>query len=168
LADRYCRNCGYELAETDSFCPNCGRPVHETANVLTPEADASGPPPSAPAHSPSPSPYSRPLTRPVDLLIDALIVVIGFPGWLLLIATAIASSKASSAYEAGYMAGGDMIEYFVPYGAGAALLTFLTLRWSRYKRKKQLHEAEVHEAQEQFFLDTARKRERENDEAGRN
>jgi hypothetical protein len=39
LADRYCRNCGYELAETERFCPNCGTAVHETAHVPTPEAD---------------------------------------------------------------------------------------------------------------------------------
>ncbi len=45
MADRYCRNCGQELAETDAFCPNCGRPVHETAEVPTPEANRDVPPP---------------------------------------------------------------------------------------------------------------------------
>jgi hypothetical protein len=39
LADRYCRNCGNELAEDDRFCSNCGRAVHESAHVPTPEAD---------------------------------------------------------------------------------------------------------------------------------
>jgi hypothetical protein len=39
VANKYCRNCGHELAEDDHFCPNCGRPVHETAHVPTPEAD---------------------------------------------------------------------------------------------------------------------------------
>src|SRR5215211_2245069 len=36
VTDRYCRNCGHELAETDRFCPNCGTPVHEAAHVPTP------------------------------------------------------------------------------------------------------------------------------------
>jgi hypothetical protein len=38
-------NCGHELAEDDRFCPNCGRPVHQTAQVPTPEADVPVPPP---------------------------------------------------------------------------------------------------------------------------
>jgi hypothetical protein len=28
VPDRYCRNCGHELAENDRFWPNCGTPVH--------------------------------------------------------------------------------------------------------------------------------------------
>jgi zinc-ribbon domain len=43
VTDRYCRNCGHELAETDRFCPNCGTPVHEAAHVPTPEADVNVP-----------------------------------------------------------------------------------------------------------------------------
>ena len=46
IRDRYCRNCGQELAEDDRFCPKCGRSVHQTAQVPTPEADAPVPPPS--------------------------------------------------------------------------------------------------------------------------
>ena len=45
MADRYCGNCGRELREDDRFCPNCGRPVHEVAQVPTPEADVPVPPP---------------------------------------------------------------------------------------------------------------------------
>jgi len=45
VAERYCRNCGHELAEDDRFCPNCGRSVHEVAHVPTPEADVPVPPP---------------------------------------------------------------------------------------------------------------------------
>src|SRR5215218_10349408 len=45
VTDRYCRNCGHELAETDRFCPNCGTPVHEAAHVPTPEADVDVPSP---------------------------------------------------------------------------------------------------------------------------
>jgi hypothetical protein len=48
LADRFCRNCGHELAEDDRFCPNCGTPVHEAAHVPTPEADVPVPPPPQP------------------------------------------------------------------------------------------------------------------------
>jgi hypothetical protein len=45
MADRYCRNCGRELAENDRFCPNCGTPIQEAAHVPTPEADVPVPPP---------------------------------------------------------------------------------------------------------------------------
>jgi len=45
VADRYCRNCGHELSETDRFCPNCASPVQDVAHVPTPEADVPVPPP---------------------------------------------------------------------------------------------------------------------------
>jgi hypothetical protein len=45
VANRYCRNCGHELAEDDRFCPNCGTPIQEAAHVPTPEADVPVPPP---------------------------------------------------------------------------------------------------------------------------
>lgn len=45
MADRYCRNCGHELGETDRFCPNCASLVQEVAHVPTPEADVPVPPP---------------------------------------------------------------------------------------------------------------------------
>ena len=45
MADRFCRNCGHELAENDRFCPNCGTPVDQAAHVPTPEADVPVPPP---------------------------------------------------------------------------------------------------------------------------
>jgi hypothetical protein len=45
MADRYCRNCGHELGETDRFCPNCASPVQDVAHVPTPEADVPVPPP---------------------------------------------------------------------------------------------------------------------------
>jgi predicted nucleic acid-binding Zn-ribbon protein len=45
MADRYCTNCGHGLNADSRFCPNCGRPVHEVAEVPTPEADVDVPPP---------------------------------------------------------------------------------------------------------------------------
>jgi hypothetical protein len=42
---RYCGNCGNELDPEDRFCQVCGRPVHQTAQVPTPEADVPVPPP---------------------------------------------------------------------------------------------------------------------------
>ena len=44
VPDRYCGNCGHELGPEGRFCPSCGRPVHRTARVPTPEADAPVPP----------------------------------------------------------------------------------------------------------------------------
>ena len=61
MTDRYCRNCGHELAETDRFCPNCGTPVHEAAHVPTPEADVDVPslPQQAEASTPPPDEAGR-------------------------------------------------------------------------------------------------------------
>jgi hypothetical protein len=56
VADRYCRNCGHELAETDRFCPNCGTPVHEAAHVPTPEANIDVPSPPQQARATTPPP----------------------------------------------------------------------------------------------------------------
>jgi hypothetical protein len=45
VQQRYCGNCGSEVAEGQKFCGNCGTPVHEAAVVPTPEADVQTPPP---------------------------------------------------------------------------------------------------------------------------
>ena len=86
MADRYCGNCGHELAEDDRFCPNCGRPVHETAQVPTPEADVPVPPPPQQAGSTAPPPQrqqpreappSREIMRPM-LVLAGVLFVLGF------------------------------------------------------------------------------------------
>ena len=61
MTERYCRNCGHELAETDRFCPNCGTPVHEAAHVPTTEAnvDVPSPPQQAGATIPPPDEAGR-------------------------------------------------------------------------------------------------------------
>lgn len=46
MASRYCGNCGSELSQDVRFCPSCGRPVHQTAQVSTPEADVNVPQPA--------------------------------------------------------------------------------------------------------------------------
>src|SRR5215208_6936947 len=56
VAERHCRNCGHELAETDRFCPNCGTPAHEAAHVPTPEADVDVPSPPQQAGATTPPP----------------------------------------------------------------------------------------------------------------
>jgi zinc-ribbon domain len=56
VTERYCRNCGHELAETDRFCPNCGTPVHQGAHVPTPEADVDVPSPPQKAGATTPPP----------------------------------------------------------------------------------------------------------------
>ena len=60
MADRYCRNCGHELAENDRFCPNCGTPVHEAAHVPTPKADVPVPPPPQQAWDATSLPRQQP------------------------------------------------------------------------------------------------------------
>lgn len=53
MADRYCSNCGKELAGDARFCSSCGRPVHEVAHVPTPEADEPVPPLPSPLYRPA-------------------------------------------------------------------------------------------------------------------
>jgi hypothetical protein len=45
MADRYCRNCGHELAENNRFCTNCRAPAHQAGHIPTPESDTAAPPP---------------------------------------------------------------------------------------------------------------------------
>lgn len=45
VENRYCTNCGHELVQEYQFCPGCGRPIHQTAQVPTPEADVQVPTP---------------------------------------------------------------------------------------------------------------------------
>ena len=61
MAERYCSNCGHELAETDRFCPNCGTPVHQAAHVPTPEADVDVP--SPPQHGAAITPLAGEVGR---------------------------------------------------------------------------------------------------------
>ncbi len=56
--ERYCGNCGHELSPEGRFCPNCGRPVHRTAHVPTPEADAPVPPLPQQAQGTAPPPQA--------------------------------------------------------------------------------------------------------------
>src|SRR5918997_4816948 len=78
LADRYCRNCGHELAEDDRFCPNCGTPVHKAAHVPTPEADVPlPPPPQQTSNTSSPPPQHSPTSAGFGAGFGAAI------GWIL-------------------------------------------------------------------------------------
>ncbi len=56
--ERYCGNCGHELSPENRFCPTCGRPVHRTAHVPTPEADAPVSPPPQQAQRTAPPPQA--------------------------------------------------------------------------------------------------------------
>ena|SRR5829696_4470851 len=58
VPERYCGNCGHELSPEDRFCPSCGRPVHSTAHVPTPGADAPVPPPPQQAQGTAPPPQA--------------------------------------------------------------------------------------------------------------
>lgn len=79
MADLYCRNCGQELRQNDSFCPQCGKPVHETAQVPTPETNVPVPP--APQQQASEAQSGGRRGRPLlvgCLAIIALVVLLGF------------------------------------------------------------------------------------------
>ena len=163
MADKYCRDCGHELEQEDRFCPGCGQAAHQAARVPTSEADMSVPPTPQPADEGPRTPVGGANRGSGFTVTDVLIVVIFFPVWMLLVATAMAVGNASSGYELGYMAADGVFDHFFLYAAIAALLTFFTVRWSRWQRRKRRHEAEVREAQEQFFLDAARSRWREDE-----
>jgi len=154
MADRYCGNCGHELKPADRFCPNCGRPVRGSAQAAAPDTSASRPPPQ-----------QRTTT---SYAVDVAIVVIFLPVWLLLVSLALAleSGGGGSGYQLGRAMGDALISRFPIVFVAAVVLTFLTVRWSRYQRRKSRHEAEVREAQEQFYLNERAKRERGNERDG--
>ena len=158
--DRYCGNCGHELSPDDQFCRNCGKPVRETARVSTSGAVEDEVPPIDQAQTPSQRGAG-------DTIVDVLIVLIGVPVWMLVVAFVYAFDRTGggSGSQMGTATAEALISNFLVVFAVAVVLTFLTVRWSRYRRRRSRHEVEVREAQEQFYLDEARKRERED---GRN
>jgi hypothetical protein len=160
VEDRYCGNCGHKLKPDDRFCSGCGKPVRETARVSTSEAVEDEVPPIDQAQTPSQRGAG-------DRVIDVLIVLIGVPVWMLVVAFVYAfdTTGGGSASQMGTATAEALISHFPVVFAAAVVLTFLTVRWSRYRRRQSRHEAEVREAKEQFYLDEARKREPED---GRN
>jgi hypothetical protein len=76
MADRYCRNCGQELAENGHFCSNCGSPVYEAARVPTPEADVPVPPPPQQAGTSA----SRRMVTMSRLFVGTIFVLLGLFG----------------------------------------------------------------------------------------
>jgi hypothetical protein len=94
VTDRYCRNCGHELAETDRFCPNCGTPVHQGAHVPTPEADVEVPSPPEHAGVTTPPPDAVEGREDFPVVFFTVVAAIGgsvsaglswaavtYPGW---------------------------------------------------------------------------------------
>lgn len=108
MAGRYCGNCGSELPQDVRFCPSCGRPVHETAQVSTPEADVDVPPPPQWQGTENEAPRGSPQgdqRRKHPILTGCLgIVVIIF---LLGILGAIFSGGEETAGSGGEAGGGD-------------------------------------------------------------
>lgn len=84
MEDRYCGNCGHELKPDDKFCSGCGKPVHETARVSTAEAVADEVPPIEQAQTP-------PQRSTSDTTLDVLIVLIGVPVWMIVVALVYAA-----------------------------------------------------------------------------
>jgi uncharacterized membrane protein YgcG len=71
VQQRYCGNCGHELSPENRFCPSCGRPVHRTAHVPTPEANAPVPPPPQQAQRTAPQEVSFSIKEMVVLGVGA-------------------------------------------------------------------------------------------------
>ena len=78
---RYCSNCGQELSPEGRFCPTCGRPVHRTAHVPTPEADAPVPPPPQQAQSTAPPEASFSIKEMVTLGVAAAVFTLLTSPW---------------------------------------------------------------------------------------
>jgi hypothetical protein len=159
VEDRYCGNCVHKLKPDDRFCSGCGKPVRETARVSTSGAVEDEVPPIDQAQTPSQRSAG-------DRVVDVLIVLIGVPVWMLVVAFVYAfDTTGGGSSSMGFATGQALISHFPGVFAAAVVLAFLTVRWSRYRRRRSRHDAEVREAQEQFYLDESRRRERED---GRN
>ena len=78
---RYCSNCGQELSPEDRFCPTCGRPVHRTAHVPTPEADAPVPPSPQQAQRTAPPQASFSIKEMVTLGVAAAVFTLLTSTW---------------------------------------------------------------------------------------
>ncbi len=99
MADRYCRNCGHELAETDRFCPNCGTPVHQAAYVPTPEADVPVPPP--PQQQEAGAPQQQSGTPRNTRLVVGCLVSLGVLGLFLMVLVAAIPSGGGGGGDGG-------------------------------------------------------------------
>ena len=84
VPEKYCGNCGHELSPEDRFCPNCGKPVHRTAHVPTPEADAPVPPPPQQAQRIAPPQVSFSIKEMVTLGVAAAVFTLLTSPWKVL------------------------------------------------------------------------------------
>jgi hypothetical protein len=73
MADRYCTNCGHELAPEDRFCMICGRPVHATAQVS--EQGVNFPTSSPHLQQSREAPSSRGIMAPLLVLVGVFFVM---------------------------------------------------------------------------------------------
>ena len=129
--------------------------MHETARVSTSGAVEDEVPPIDQAQPPS--------QRGAGVsAVDVLIVLISVPVWMLAgsFLYALDSTSGGSASQLGTAAADALFSHSPVLFAAALVLSFFTVRWSRYRRRQISHEAEVRNAQEQFYLDEARRRER--------
>jgi Na+-transporting methylmalonyl-CoA/oxaloacetate decarboxylase gamma subunit len=104
MADRYCTNCGHELAEDGRFCPNCGRLVHQTAQVPTPEADVPVPPPpqqqvwatAAPLPQANALPWQRSMVTKIAIGAAIVLVVLLLLGVVIMAVSVVGSGSQVS------------------------------------------------------------------------
>jgi hypothetical protein len=79
MTDRYCTNCGHELAPENRFCTGCGRPVHATAQVSQQGANFATSSPNW--QQPPEAPPSRGIRAPL-LVLGGVFLVLGFAEFL--------------------------------------------------------------------------------------
>lgn len=102
MANRYCTNCGHELAPDDRFCMQCGRPVHATAQVSGQGTDV---PTSSPyRQQPQEAPPSRGIRGPLLVLVGVFLAL-GFGEFLQGMLTA---PEHHVGYVLGYGVGGSI------------------------------------------------------------
>jgi hypothetical protein len=116
MQQRYCGNCGNELAEGVKFCGNCGSPVHGTVRVPTPEADVQVPRPPSPQQYQQqqqhlPEAEARSETRGPMLVLVGAFLVLGIGKTAMGISSA--GPGESMAYRLGVGVGGAIISMLV-------------------------------------------------------
>ena len=118
------------------------------------------PPPGNTPPVSDPEPGMSPAKGEIEVA-DYLVVVLGWPTWMILISFAGAYASGSvTAYGVGAAAGAGLVQNFLLYAPIAAVLTYFTVRWSRASRRRARHEEQVRKARDEFYLNESKNKDR--------